>query len=81
MQHPEVHVGAFVVPSEDERACNFFFFYSVSAASLFNLDFSEYPAEADKRRAFISGFNGSAGASTSGAVWCACVRLSTCVDP
>lgn len=24
-------------------------------------DFSEYPAECDKRRAFISGFNGSAG--------------------
>ena len=31
-------------------------------------DFSEYPAECDKRRVFISGFNGSAGSSTPKAI-------------
>lgn len=36
--------------------------YPIADAFLFP-DFSEYPAECDKRRAFISGFNGSAGSS------------------
>lgn len=58
MQKPDVNVGAFVVPSEDERKPDFFF---TSCLLTFDLDSSEYLAEADKRRAFISGFNGSAG--------------------
>lgn len=59
MQRQDVNVGAFVVPSEDERECDPFFLVCLSFS--FDPDFSEYPSEADKRRAFISGFNGSAG--------------------
>jgi Xaa-Pro aminopeptidase len=52
-------VQAFVVPSEDQRAC----IPAMIAQFLIwvNKDSSEYLAECDERRAFISGFNGSAG--------------------
>ena len=58
MRKPEFNVKAIVVPSEDEREYQQ---ASVFANSSSGADSSEYPAEADKRRAFISGFNGSAG--------------------
>jgi Xaa-Pro aminopeptidase len=56
----EHNVSAYIVPSEDQRK-------SLGPSngdrhkSDFSPDFSEYPAECDNRRAFISGFNGSAG--------------------
>ena len=62
MQQPGINVGAFVVPSEDEREYRPFFWRI--GAECFDPDSSEYPSEADKRREFISGFNGSAGNQT-----------------
>ena len=62
MQQQNTNVGAVVVPSEDERECDPF---SWRIVAYLDPDFSEYPAEADKRRGFISGFNGSAGDETS----------------
>ena len=68
MRKEDVNVQAFVVPSEDQRTCtphflvvikNFFSFLAL-------LDSSEYLASCDQRRAFISGFNGSAGTCNSG---------------
>lgn len=59
MKKDEVNVQAFVVPSEDQRIA--LHPHSVEVIDLFCLDSSEYPASCDKRRAFISGFNGSAG--------------------
>lgn len=63
MRKPEFDVKTIVVPSEDERECGAKgFSWCHCLLTLSNgADFSEYPAEADKRRSFISGFNGSAG--------------------
>lgn len=36
-------------------------FFDISALTRIDPDFSEYSSEADKRRGFISGFDGSAG--------------------
>ena len=75
MRKEDVNVQAFVVPSEDQRTCtphflvvikNFFSFLAL-------LDSSEYLASCDQRRAFISGFNGSAGTCNSG-----CHSLALC---
>ncbi|KAI0727485.1 Creatinase/aminopeptidase [Fomitopsis betulina] len=49
MSKPDYNVAAVVVPSEDQRN------------GMNSADYSEYPARCDERRAFISGFNGSAG--------------------
>jgi len=43
-------------------------------------DFSEYPAEADKRRAFISGFNGSAGNPHTQRLYRAEVLIVSCTQ-
>jgi Xaa-Pro aminopeptidase len=53
-------VQAFVVPSEDQRkfAPIILRCYLLTSTAL---DSSEYLAHCDERRAFISGFNGSAG--------------------
>ena len=63
MQQQGTDVGAVVVPSEDERACVSFLECSIMVLTRLHPDSSEYPADADKRRGFISGFNGSAGDS------------------
>ena len=52
------NVQAYVVPSQDQRAFSPDIFGSLFE---FTLDASEYIAGCDQRRAFISGFNGSAG--------------------
>ncbi len=57
----EHKVDAYIVPSEDQRkSLGPSDWRPGSKCELFP-DLSEYPAECDKRRAFISGFNGSAG--------------------
>jgi Xaa-Pro aminopeptidase len=56
----EHNVGAYIVPSEDQRKILGPSDWRPAQYELFP-DFSEYPAECDNRRAFISGFNGSAG--------------------
>jgi hypothetical protein len=64
MKKEDVNVQAYVVPSQDQRMW-FSPFQEVSLKDIetffFCLDSSEYIASCDKRRAFISGFNGSAG--------------------
>jgi Xaa-Pro aminopeptidase len=60
MNHTENSVQAFVVPSEDQRKL-FTYILLVGLMTLPALDSSEYLAHCDERRAFISGFNGSAG--------------------
>jgi Xaa-Pro aminopeptidase len=57
MAQEQVH--AFVVPSEDQRT--YLQRRNAPIPDLVNKDASEYLAECDERRAFISGFNGSAG--------------------
>jgi hypothetical protein len=58
------NIDAYIVPSEDQRRCSTCSFRETSSHIVCTFpDFSEYPAECDKRRAFISGFNGSAGLS------------------
>jgi hypothetical protein len=54
-------VQAFVVPSEDQRTCTITWLKFIKNFFFLALDSSEYLASCDKRRAFISGFNGSAG--------------------
>lgn len=56
------HVNALIVPSEDQRALRYkmIIFGHHPLLSGFS-DSSEYLADCDKRRAFISGFDGSAG--------------------
>jgi Xaa-Pro aminopeptidase len=56
----ERNIDAYIVPSEDQRrrsTCPI----GVPRPYIVFSDLSEYPAECDKRRAFISGFSGSAG--------------------
>lgn len=68
MRQPAVDVKVVVVPSEDERerlSPVDDLDHRVLTRRVWCVDFSEYPAEADKRRAFISGFSGSAGSSLS----------------
>lgn len=55
----EHNVDAYIVPSEDQRKSQVHI-WDQHECNL-SADFSEYPAECDKRRAFISGFTGSAG--------------------
>ena len=61
MDEKDNSVKAFVVPSEDQREYPYdawtIHLYLISIS----LDSSEYLAHCDERRAFISGFNGSAG--------------------
>lgn len=57
-------VQAFVVPSEDQRMCYARWLRLLAHES--RSDSSEYLAHCDQRRAFISGFNGSAGAMCDG---------------
>jgi len=55
-------VGAFVVPSEDQREfLDRWPIYVTLSRDFIQSDSSEYLAHCDQRRAFISGFNGSAG--------------------
>ena len=60
MRKEDVNVQAYVVPSEDQRTFTFHFLVEF-IKNFFVLDSSEYLASCDQRRAFISGFNGSAG--------------------
>jgi Xaa-Pro aminopeptidase len=55
-------VNAYVVPSEDQRAFKLVICRTIARPLITSPDFSEYSAKCDERRAFISGFNGSAGA-------------------
>ena len=66
MQKEDVNVQAFVVPSEDQRTCTLHFLVLITNFFFLALDSSEYLASCDQRRAFISGFNGSAGTCSSG---------------
>ncbi len=63
MSKPENDVKAYVIPSEDQRWCcpkrNIVHLVLTSYDT--PADASEYIAQCDERRAFISGFTGSAG--------------------
>jgi Xaa-Pro aminopeptidase len=59
----EHNIDTYIVPSEDQRKCSGFSGPSDRGSTFTFADSSEYPAECDKRRAYISGFNGSAGSS------------------
>jgi Xaa-Pro aminopeptidase len=56
----ERNIDAYIVPSVDQRRRLTVSIEGPHPYIVFP-DFSEYSAECDKRRAFISGFNGSAG--------------------
>jgi hypothetical protein len=59
-------VDVWVVPSEDQRTSQDLLIWLLSQTKLHcGTDYSEYPAHCDERRAFISGFNGSAGKNPS----------------
>jgi len=62
----EHNVDTYVVPSEDQRERSGSIRSRINTDVFVFADSSEYPAECDKRRAFISGFNGSAGSFLSG---------------
>ena len=62
MKREENRVQAYVVPSEDQRKSFTSIYLLVFCIILTILDSSEYVAHCDERRAFISGFDGSAGA-------------------
>jgi Xaa-Pro aminopeptidase len=57
------NIDTYVVPSEDQRERLGLVRLRINTDAFIVADSSEYPAECDKRRAFISGFNGSAGSS------------------
>ena len=62
----EAAVDAYIVPSEDQRKSSCptgSRIYVSESADYVCVDSSEYPAQCDERRSFISGFNGSAGES------------------
>ena len=65
MRKEDVNVQAFVVPSEDQRTLHISFSWFklrfIQGFFVLFLDSSEYLASCDQRRAYISGFNGSAG--------------------
>lgn len=63
MAKPENDVTAYVIPSEDQRQCPCSRNDTVRSLMPFNQDSSEYIAHCDRRRAYISGFTGSAGMS------------------
>ena len=76
MRKEDVNVQAFVVPSEDQRTHTLALHFLVEEKKNFflALDSSEYLASCDERRAFISGFNGSAGTWTGHSFFSFCAH-------